>query len=92
VEIYTRRDLERLFRRSAVRFVERRIIFAPNDNLIARFGSLGKVLRAVLQVDGKDPLTGVRALPFLGGRKDINENSTGYPATHPSVPIGWVRF
>jgi SAM-dependent methyltransferase len=56
VEIYTRRDLERLFAGLPVRFVERRVVFGAYDNIIARFGGAGKALRAVLQWLEKTPL------------------------------------
>ena len=56
VRIYTRRDLERLFAGLPVRFVERTIIFGAYDNLIARFGPVGKILRGLLQALEKTPL------------------------------------
>lgn len=56
VRIYTRRDLERLFAGLPVRYVKRTIIFGAYDNLIARFGLLGKMLRAVVQALEKTPL------------------------------------
>jgi len=56
VEIYTNRDLERLFAGLPVRFVSRTVLFGAYDNIIARFGGLGKVLRAVLQALEKTPL------------------------------------
>ncbi len=56
VRIYTRRDLERLFKGLPVRFVERTVIFGAYDNLIARFGVAGKALRAALQFLEKTPL------------------------------------
>lgn len=56
VRIYTRRDLERLFTGLPVHFVERTVIFGAYDNLIARFGAPGKVLRAVLQFLERTPL------------------------------------
>jgi hypothetical protein len=39
-----------------VKFLERTILFGAYDNLIARFGPLGKFLRAVLQWLEKTPL------------------------------------
>ena len=56
VEIYTRADLERLFAGLPVRFIERRVIFGAYDNLIARFGPLGRLLRGVLQAMERGPL------------------------------------
>jgi SAM-dependent methyltransferase len=56
VNVYTGRDLERLFAGLPVRYIERTIIFGAYDNIIARFPHLGKVLRAVLQWLEKTPL------------------------------------
>jgi len=56
VEIYTRRDLEKLFTDLPVKFVERTIIFGAYDNIIARLGGFGKILRGVLQFLEKTPL------------------------------------
>ena len=49
VRVYSTRDLEKLFAGLPVKLIERTIIFGAYDNIIARFGGLGKVLRAVLQ-------------------------------------------
>jgi hypothetical protein len=54
--VYSRKDLEKLFADLPICFIERSIIFGAYDNLIARFGSSGKVLRAVLQFLEKTPL------------------------------------
>lgn len=59
VNIYTRRDLERLFAGLPVRFVKRTVVFGAYDNLIARFGGLGKALRGLLQALEKTPLRGL---------------------------------
>ena len=56
VEIYTRADLEKLFRGLPVKFVHRTIIFGAYDNIIARFGAFGKVLRGLLQFLERTPL------------------------------------
>jgi len=56
VRVYSQRDLERLFAGLPVRLVERKIVFGAYDNLIARFGFLGKWLRGVLQFLEKTPL------------------------------------
>ena len=56
VEVYTRSDLERLFNGLPVRIVERTIIFGAYDNLIARFGRFGKMLRSMLQFLERTPL------------------------------------
>ncbi len=55
VRVYTRRDLERLFAGLPVRYVQRTIIFGAYDNLIARFGLAGRLLRAVLQALERTP-------------------------------------
>ncbi len=55
VEVYTVRDLTRLFAGLPVKAVHRTIIFGAYDNLIARFGLLGKALRVVLQALEKTP-------------------------------------
>jgi SAM-dependent methyltransferase len=56
VRIYSRRDMQKLFDGLPVKFIERTIIFGAYDNIIARFGAFGKVLRAVLQLFEKTPL------------------------------------
>jgi SAM-dependent methyltransferase len=49
VRVYSGRDLEQLFTGLPVRVVERTVIFGAYDNLIARFGAAGKLLRGLLQ-------------------------------------------
>ncbi len=56
VEIYTRRDLMKLFEGLPVKFIERTVIFGAYDNIIARLGAVGKILRAILQFLEKTPL------------------------------------
>jgi SAM-dependent methyltransferase len=56
VRVYSTKDLEKLFASLPVKFMERTIIFGAYDNIIARFGSLGKVLRSVLQFLERTPL------------------------------------
>lgn len=56
VRIYSKRDLEKLFEGLPVKFIERTIIFGAYDNIIARFGHLGKILRDVLQFLESTPL------------------------------------
>jgi SAM-dependent methyltransferase len=56
VRVYSTRDLEKLFADLPVRFIERTMIFGAYDNIIARFGPLGKVLRGILQFLEKTPL------------------------------------
>jgi SAM-dependent methyltransferase len=56
VRVYSKRDLEKLFTGLPVTFIERTVIFGAYDNLIVRFGSFGKFLRAILQFFEKTPL------------------------------------
>jgi SAM-dependent methyltransferase len=56
VRIYSKRDLQKLFDGLTVKFIERTVIFGAYDNIIARFGILGKTLRAVLQFLEATPL------------------------------------
>ena len=56
VRIYSKKDLEKLFSGLPVRFIERTIIFGAYDNIIARFGLLGRILRSMLQFLEKTPL------------------------------------
>lgn len=56
VRVYSRADLQKLFDGMNVKFIERTVIFGAYDNVIARFGVLGKFLRAVLQFLETTPL------------------------------------
>lgn len=56
VEVYSRRDLEKLFEGLPVEFVERSIIFGAYDNIIYRWPRLGRILRSVLQFLERTPL------------------------------------
>ena len=56
VEIYTRRDLAKLFECLPVRFVKRQVIFGAYDNIIQRHPRLGKALRSLLQALERTPL------------------------------------
>jgi hypothetical protein len=56
VRIYAKHDLQKLFEGLPVKFIERTIIFGAYDNIIARVGSLGKVLRSILQFMERTPL------------------------------------
>jgi SAM-dependent methyltransferase len=56
VRIYSTKDLEKLFADLPVKFIERTIIFGAYDNIIARFGSFGTVLRSILQFLERTPL------------------------------------
>jgi hypothetical protein len=59
VRVYSRGDLRRLFAGLPLRVVEQSILFGAYDNIIARFGSLGKLLRRVLQTLERTPLRGL---------------------------------
>ena len=56
VEVYSRRDLERLFAGLPVRLISRRIIFGAYDNIIARAPLPGSLLRHFLQALERTPL------------------------------------
>jgi SAM-dependent methyltransferase len=56
VRVYSTKDLQKLFDGLPVKFVKRTIIFGAYDNIIARFGSLGKFIRSTLQFLEKTPL------------------------------------
>lgn len=56
VRVYTRRDLETLFAGLPVRYAHRTVIFGAYDNIIARFGRAGRLLRWLLQSLERTPL------------------------------------
>lgn len=56
VRVYSGRDLERLFDGLPVRIVHRTVIFGAYDNLIARWPTLGRLLRFKLQFLERTPL------------------------------------
>jgi SAM-dependent methyltransferase len=56
VRVYSRRDIELLFADLPVRIIEQTVIFGAYDNIIAKFGSSGRVLRAALQWLERTPL------------------------------------
>ena len=56
VRVYSTKDLQKLFADLPVRVIERTVIFGAYDNIIARFGSFGKILRGVLQFLERTPL------------------------------------
>ncbi len=59
VRVYSKRDMEKLFEGMPVRIIEQTVVFGAYDNIIARFGPLGRVLRAALQWLEKTPLRGL---------------------------------
>ena len=56
VRVYSGKDMQKLFEGLPVKFIERTIIFGAYDNIIAKFGPLGMVLREILQFLEKTPL------------------------------------
>jgi SAM-dependent methyltransferase len=56
VRVYSKKNLQKLFKGLPVKFIERTIIFGAYDNIIARFGPFGKVLRSILQFLERTPL------------------------------------
>ncbi len=56
VRVYSRRDLSKLFDGLPVKLIERTVVFGAYDNIIARIGAFGKILRGVLQALEKTPL------------------------------------
>lgn len=56
VRVYSKRDLQKLFGGLPVKFIERTIIFGAYDNIIARTGVFGRIIRAVLQFAESTPL------------------------------------
>lgn len=56
VRVYSRRDLQLLFKGLPVKFNTQRVIFGGYDNIIARFPRLGRWIRSVLYSLEKTPL------------------------------------
>lgn len=59
VNIYSRKDLESLFSDLPVHSIDRTVIFGAYDNIIARWPSVGNLLRGFLQGLEKTPLRGL---------------------------------
>ena len=59
VRVYSKHDMQKLFDGLNVKFIERMVIFGAYDNIIAKFGALGKFLRAILQFLEATPLKGL---------------------------------
>jgi SAM-dependent methyltransferase len=59
VRVYSRNDMQKLFDDLKVKFIERTVIFGAYDNIIARFGVMGKFLRVILQFLEATPLKGL---------------------------------
>lgn len=56
VRVYSRRDLDKLFRGLPVRMIQRTVIFGGYDNLVIRLGIFGKVIRWMMQTLEHTPL------------------------------------
>lgn len=56
VRVYSKQDLEILFNNLPVKFIERGVIFGAYDNIIARFGRMGRFMRTTLQWLERTPL------------------------------------
>ena len=56
VRVYSGRDLERLFEGLPVRIVHRTVVYGAYDNLIARWPTLGRLLRFKLHLLERTPL------------------------------------
>jgi SAM-dependent methyltransferase len=56
VRVYSRRELDALFRDLPTKFITRKVIFGGYDNIIGRFPGLGKNLRRFLYFLEKTPL------------------------------------
>ena len=56
VRAYSVRDLENLVGSRPVRVIERSVIFGGYDNIVGRFGVLGRAVRAMLQFLERTPL------------------------------------
>ena len=56
VKVYSKRDMKELFFGLPVKIIESGVIFGAYDNLIARFGVFGRLLRGILQFLEKTPL------------------------------------
>lgn len=57
VRVYSRADMDQLFSGLPVTMIETKVIFGAYDNIINRFGSLGKMMRTILQSFEKTPLS-----------------------------------
>jgi SAM-dependent methyltransferase len=56
VRMYSKSDMQKLFAGLPVKLIESTIIFGAYDNIIARFGPFGRLLRGILQLLEKTPL------------------------------------
>ena len=56
VDIYTGKDLEKLFQGLPVKLIKKTIVFGAYDNIIQKTGGFGRMLRSFLQTLEKTPL------------------------------------
>jgi SAM-dependent methyltransferase len=78
VRVYSRRDMQKLFDGLPVKFIERTIIFGAYDNIIAKFGPIGRFLRSILQFLEKTPLKILGLSHFwVVEKKYINDKEAG---------------
>ena len=70
VRVYSRRDLGALFIGLPMRVRHKTVLFGAYDNLIARFGNAGSLLRTVLQALEKTPLKALGLSHFWVLEKD----------------------
>jgi len=56
VRVYTLRDMETLFSYFPIDIIEQTIIFGAYDNIIKKFGVIGRLLRTILQFLERTPL------------------------------------
>jgi len=61
--------------RAWARVVERTVIFGAYDNLISRFGFLGRLLRALLQSLERTPLRVLGLSHFWGSRESLRQKA-----------------
>lgn len=69
VRAYTRRGLRKLFDSLPVKIVHHSIIFGGYDNIIARLGAAGKLIRAILYLLESTPLQIIGLSHFLVAQK-----------------------
>ena len=59
VRVYSQRDMQKLFASFPVQIIEKTVIFGAYDNIIARFGAFGKLLRWILHFLERTPFKGL---------------------------------
>ncbi len=71
VRVYSDHDLKTLFAGLPVKYIEHTVIFGAYDNIIARFGAAGKILRSLLQALEHTPLRGLGLSHFWVVEKQL---------------------